>query len=89
MAVNCSLSLSATKKNIWDSLSPQQKLWCCDQDQARRWAMSRPIRKLIGPAKTRLQLYVEEASSFPSSTVEEKTVTEDEFGKSRGSNCSY
>ena len=31
-----------------------------------------PIGKLIGPAKTRLQRYVEEASSLPSSTVEEK-----------------
>ena len=42
-------------------------------------AMSGPIRKLIGPAKTRLQCYVEEASSLPSSAVEEKTVTEDEL----------
>ena len=42
-------------------------------------AMSGPIRKLIGPAKTRLQRYVEEASSLPSSRVEEKTVTEDEL----------
>ena len=41
--------------------------------------MSGPIRKLIGPAKTRLQRYVEEASSLPSSTVEEKTVMEDEL----------
>ena len=41
--------------------------------------MSGPIRKLIGPAKTRLQCYVEEASSLPSSAVEEKTVTEDEL----------
>ena len=31
------------------------------------------------PAKTRLQRYVEEVSSLPSSTVEEKTVTEDEL----------
>ena len=41
--------------------------------------MSGPIRKLIGPAKTRLQCYVEEVSSLPSSTVEKKTVTEDEL----------
>ena len=41
--------------------------------------MSGPIRKLIGPAKTRLQFYVEEASSLPSSAVEEKTVTEGEL----------
>ena len=41
--------------------------------------MSGPIRKLIGPAKTRLQRYVEEASSLPLSTVEEKIVTEDEL----------
>ena len=38
--------------------------------------------KLIGPAKTQLQRYVQEASSLPSSTVEEKIA-------SRGSNCSY
>ena len=44
--------------------------------------MSGPIGKLIGSAKTRLQRYVEEASSLPSSTVEEKIT-------SRGSNCSY
>ena len=44
--------------------------------------MSGPIGKLIGPAKTRLQRYVEEASSLPSSTVEEKIA-------GRGSNCSY
>ena len=44
--------------------------------------MSGPIGKLIGPAKTRLQRYVEEASSLPSSTVEENIA-------SRGSNCSY
>ena len=49
-------------------------------------AMSGPIRKLIGPAKTRLRRYVEETSSLLSSTVEEKTVTE---VTSRGSNCSY
>ena len=34
--------------------------------------MSGPIGKLIGPAKTRLQRYVEEAPSLPSSTVEER-----------------
>ena len=44
--------------------------------------MSGPIGKLIGPAKTRLQRYMEEASSLPSSTVEEKIA-------STGSNCSY
>ena len=44
--------------------------------------MSGPIGKLIGPAKTQRQRYVEEASSLPSSTVEEKIA-------SRGSNCSY
>ena len=51
--------------------------------------MSGPIRKLIGPAKTRLQRYVEEASSLPSSTVEEKIVTDCDGGRitSRGSNC--
>ena len=42
-------------------------------------AMYGPIRKLIGPAKMRLQRYMEEASSLPSSTVEEKIVTEDEL----------
>ena len=41
--------------------------------------MSGPIRKLMGPVKTRLQCYVEEASSLLSSAVEEKTVMEDEL----------
>ena len=41
--------------------------------------MSGPIRKLIGPAKTRLQRYVEEASSLLSSGVEEKTLEDDEI----------
>ena len=41
--------------------------------------MSGLIRKLIGPAKTRLQRYVEEASSLLSSGVEEKTLEEDEI----------
>ena len=83
MAVNCSLSLSATKENIWDSL-PNRSFAVT---RIRLDAMSGPIRKLIGPAKTRLQRYVEEASSLPSSTVEEKIVTEDESITSRGSNC--
>ena len=33
----------------------------------------------MGPVKMRLQLYIEEASSLPSSAVEEKTVKEDEL----------
>ena len=41
--------------------------------------MSGLIRKLITPAKTRLQRYVEEVSSLLSSTVDEKTVTMDEL----------
>ena len=41
--------------------------------------MSGSIRKLIGPAKTRLQRYVEEASSVFSTGVEEKTLEEDEI----------
>ena len=77
MAVNCSLSLSATKENIWDSLSAIEGFGA--MIRIRLDAMSSPIRKLIGPAKTRLQCYVEEASSLPSSAVEEKTVTEDEL----------
>ena len=54
-------------------------------------AMSGPIRKLIGSAKMRLQRYVEEASSLPSSTVEEKIVTEDELRVEEviAGNCSY
>ena len=39
--------------------------------------MSGPIGKLIGPAKTRLQRYVEEESSLPSSTIEEKLRVEE------------
>ena len=41
--------------------------------------MSGPIRKLIGPAKTRLQRYAEEASSLLSSGVEERTLEDDEI----------
>ena len=41
--------------------------------------MSGPIRKLIGPGKTRLQHYIEEVSSLLSSRVEEKTLEEDEI----------
>ena len=41
--------------------------------------MSGPIRKLIGPAKTRLQCYVEEASSLLSSGVEEKILEDVEI----------
>ena len=41
--------------------------------------MSGPIRKLIGPVKTRLQRYVEEVSSLLLSRVEEKTLEDDEI----------
>ena len=41
--------------------------------------MSGLIRKLIGPAKTRLQRYVEEASSLLSSGVEEKILEDDKI----------
>ena len=51
--------------------------------------ISGPIRKLIGLAETRLQCYVEEASSLPSSAVEEKTVMEDELRVEEVANCSY
>ena len=57
MAVNCSLHLSATKENIWESLSPQQNFGAIAR--IRFDTMSGPIGKLIGPAKTRLQRYVE------------------------------
>ena len=41
--------------------------------------MSGLIRKLIGPAKTRLQRYAEEASSLLSSGVEERTLEDDKI----------
>ena len=83
MAVNCSLSLSATKENIWGSLSlSATEALLGAVARIRLDTMSGPIGKLIGPAKTRLQRYVEEASSLSASTVEEKIA-------SRGSNCSY
>ena len=41
--------------------------------------MSGPIRKLIGPTKTQLQHYVEEASSLLASAVEEKTAEGEEL----------
>ena len=75
-----SISLSAMKGNTLGlslSLSlPNRSFGAVTR--IRLDAMSGPIRKLIGPAKTGLQRYVEEASSLPSSTVEEKIVTEDE-----------
>ena len=40
--------------------------------------MSGPIWRLIGPARTRLQHYVEEASSLLSFLAKEETVEEDE-----------
>ena len=88
MAVNCSLSLSAAKENIGDSL-PNRSFGAVTR--IRLDAMCGPIRKLIGPSKTRLQRYVEEASSLPSSTVEEKIVTEDELRVEEviARNCSY
>ena len=76
MAVNCSLSLSATKEYLGLSLRNRS---CGAVIRIRLDAISGPIRKLIGPAKMRLQCYVEEASSLPSSAVEEKTVTDDEL----------
>ena len=82
MAVSCSaLSLSATKENIWESLSLRNRSFGAVA-RIRLDTISGPIGKLIGPAKMRLQRYVEEASSLPSSTVEEKIGI-------RGSNCSY
>ena len=39
--------------------------------------MSGPIWRLIGPARTRLQRYVEEAHSLLSFLAEEETVEED------------
>ena len=77
MAVNCSLSFSATKENIWDSL--RNRSFGAVTRIRLDSTMSGPTRQLMGPAKTRLQRYVEEASSLPSSTVEEKTVTEDKL----------
>ena len=96
MAVNCSLSLSVMKENIWDSLSLSLSLSLPNRSfgavtRIRLDAMSGPIRKLIGPAKTRLQRYVEEASSLPSSTVEENIVMEDKLRVEEviAGNCSY
>ena len=69
MAVNCSLSLSATKEYLGVSLSLRNRSFGA-VTRIRLDAMSGPIRKLIGPAKMRLQRYEEESSSLPSSTVE-------------------
>ena len=41
--------------------------------------MSGPIKKLIGPAKARLQQYIEEASSLLVLRIEEKSSEEDEI----------
>ena len=53
------------------------------QDPGLSWdrcsVMSGPIRKLIGPAKARLQRYNEEASSLLASRIEQKSLEEDEI----------
>ena len=41
--------------------------------------MSGPIKKLIGPAKARLQRYIEEVSSLLVLRIEEKSSEEDEI----------
>ena len=91
MAVNCVLSLCDEREYLGLSPLPNRSFGAVTR--IRLDAMSGPIRKLIGPAKTRLQRYVEEASSLPSSTVEEKIVTEDELrvedSEVIAGNCSY
>ena len=60
---------------------------CIAPTVVKRTLFARPVASfLFGAsfstyflAKTRLQRYVEEVSSLPSSAVEEKTVTEDEL----------
>ena len=76
--VNRSLFLSVTKKNITLRLFLHDKIFGA-VTRIRLNAMSGLIRKLIAPAKTQLQRYVEEVSSLLLSTVEEKTVMEDEL----------
>ena len=68
-------------------LKREQMENCITPMVVKRTLFARPVASfLFGasfstyfPAKTRLQRYVEEASSLPSSTVEEKTVTEDKL----------
>jgi len=48
---------------------------CCDQDTT----MSKPLRKIIGPAKGRLKKYLDEAKSLLSQPVTEKSLEEDEL----------
>ena len=83
-----SISLCDEREYLGLSLSPPQKLWYRDQDQARRHVWS--DKEADWPSENpTAECYVEEASSLPSSAGEEKTATEDELRRSRGSNCSY
>jgi len=41
--------------------------------------MSRPIRKLVGPTKARLQKYIEEASSILLGPPDDKNAEEEEI----------
>ena len=62
-----------------DFLSPRHKKIFGAVTRIRANVMSGPIRKLIGPAKIRLQRYIEEAFSLLSSGVEERTLEDDEI----------
>ena len=63
----------------WATLSLRHKRIFGAVTRIRADVMSGPIRKLIGPAKTRLQRYVEEASSLLLSGVKEKTLEDNEI----------
>ena len=77
-SVKIALYLSLRQNRIFGTPLLRDKIFGA-VTRIRPETMSGPIKKLIGTVKTWLQGYMEEASSFLSSTVEEKTVMEDEL----------
>ena len=58
--------------------------WCCDQDLefglalSARFAMSGPIRRLLGPTKARLQSYIKKAKTILERPVDETDLDQEE-----------
>jgi len=78
------------KTQYGDTVTPSRhdeassRHWRCEQGgQQSPWIgeerMSGPIRQLIGPTKTQLKRYLEEASTLLASMVDEKTLEDDKL----------
>ena len=72
-----SISLCDEREYLGLSLSPQQKLWCRDQDQDRRHIWS--DKEADWPSENATAMLCGRSVFNLSSAVEEKTVTEDEL----------